>query len=59
MTRSSLFRLLAALVVASAGLFAFTGCQSGAQDSAVPWGRPAGWEGGLPGVGSGGPGSGP
>jgi len=55
MTRPSLLRLLAALVVASTGLVAFTGCQSSAQDSAVPWSRPASWEGSLPGVGSGGP----
>ena len=55
MNRSALLRLLVALAAATAGLFAFTGCQSSAQDSSVPWSRPASWEGSLPGVGSGGP----
>jgi hypothetical protein len=55
MTRSSLLRLLVVLATATAGLFAFTGCQSTAQDSSVPWSRPASWEGTLPGIGSGGP----
>lgn len=55
MTRSSLIRFLVAFATAAAGLLAFTGCQSSAQDSAVPWSRPASWEGSLPGVGSGGP----
>lgn len=53
MHRSSFLRLLATLAVASTAMFAFTGCQSSAQDSAVPWSRPASWEGNLPGVGSG------
>ncbi len=52
---TSLLRIMVALLATSAGLFAFTGCQSSAQDSAVPWSRPAGWEGSLPGMGSGGP----
>lgn len=55
MKTSSLTRIIVALLATSAGLFAFTGCRSSAQDSAVPWSRPASWEGSLPGMGSGGP----
>ena len=37
-----------------------TGCTSKTeQDSTIPWSRPAGWEGGIPGMGGlGSPGSG-
>jgi hypothetical protein len=43
-------RLILLLVLAGSFL-AFTGCQSTAEDSTVPWSRPAEWEGQLPGMG--------
>lgn len=55
MNRSLLLRLIVALAASAAGLVAFSGCRSSAQDSSVPWSRPASWEGSLPGMGSGGP----
>jgi len=30
-----------------------SGCADSAHDSDLPWGRPADWEGGLPGFGTG------
>jgi len=37
-----------------AGTFLFTGCTSATEeDSAIPWSRPANWEGQVPGMGSG------
>ena len=42
---------LAAVFVALAGLAA--GCSSvDKKDSSIPWSRPAGWEGQIPGMGS-------
>jgi len=30
----------------------FTGCTTSPRDSTIPWGRPADWEGGIPGMGN-------
>ena len=46
------FRVFLAFLLAAGGAFALTGCQSTDQDSAVPWSRPASWEGQVPGMGS-------
>ena len=49
------------LVLAGAAVtLVSTGCTSKTeQDSSIPWSRPAGWEGGIPGMGGmGSPGSG-
>jgi hypothetical protein len=47
------FRLLIALA-GIAGAFSFTGCTSATEeDSAIPWSRPANWEGQVPGMGTG------
>ncbi|HEX2101812.1 MAG TPA: hypothetical protein VHF69_14155 [Candidatus Synoicihabitans sp.] len=46
------FRLLAALLVGF-GSFFFVGCTSKSdQDTSIPWSRPAGWEGQIPGMGT-------
>lgn len=49
--------LLAFLALAGASLL-LAGCSTKTeQDSSIPWSRPAGWEGGIPGMGGmGGPG---
>jgi len=47
-------RLLLALSAAATVLLGLCGCRTSAQDSSVPWSRPASWEGNLPGVGGGG-----
>lgn len=39
------------LLVATGTVLLFGGCATKPQDSAVPWSRPASWEGQLPGVG--------
>lgn len=40
-------------LLASAGALAFTGCTSKTdQDTSIPWSRPAGWEGQVPGMGT-------
>jgi hypothetical protein len=45
-------RLLAALVLLAAPLL-FTGCTTKSdQDTSIPWSRPAGWEGQIPGMGT-------
>ncbi len=44
-----------ALLALLVSLFAFvaTGCTSKTNnDTSIPWGRPAGWEGNIPGMGS-------
>ena len=47
-----LSRLLLAFL-ALAQLAILTGCTSKtAQDTSMPWSRPASWEGGIPGMGS-------
>ena len=44
-------KALLALLIATITLLA-TGCTSKtAEDSSIPWGRPAGWEGTVPGMG--------
>jgi hypothetical protein len=44
-------KALFALLIATIALFA-TGCTTKtANDSSMPWGRPAGWEGQVPGMG--------
>jgi len=43
-------RCLLLLVLAATGAALFSGCAT-PQDSAVPWSRPADWEGQLPGMG--------
>lgn len=46
------FRILAVLLV-GAGPLAFTSCTSRSdQDTSIPWSRPAGWEGQIPGMGT-------
>ncbi len=48
-------RFWIALVLAVLALGALAGCEDNpqaSQDQKVPWGRPASWEGGLPGMGS-------
>lgn len=48
----SCLRLLAVLLV-STGSLAFTGCTSRSDhDTSIPWSRPAGWEGQIPGMGT-------
>lgn len=45
-------RLLAGLL-ALAGSFVFSGCTTKTdQDTSIPWSRPAGWEGQIPGMGT-------
>ena len=45
-------RILAALFVLAAPLL-FTACTSKSdQDTSIPWSRPAGWEGQIPGMGT-------
>jgi hypothetical protein len=40
-------------LTALAGVFALTGCTNKTeQDSSIPWSRPAGWEGQVPGMGT-------
>jgi nitrous oxide reductase accessory protein NosL len=47
-----LFRLLVASVVV-VGSLAFAGCTTKTdQDTSIPWSRPAGWEGQIPGMGT-------
>lgn len=47
-----LSRLLAAVLLI-AGPLAFTGCTTKSdQDTSIPWSRPAGWEGQIPGMGT-------
>lgn len=47
MIRNILFLLALAL-----GTLAFSGCFNATEDEqSVPWGRPASWEGGAPGMG--------
>jgi len=47
-----LLRLLAALLVAG-GTAMLTGCTTKTdQDTSIPWSRPAGWEGQIPGMGT-------
>jgi len=42
--------ILALLALAFAAIL--SGCQTrSAKDSTIPWGRPADWEGGIPGMG--------
>jgi len=44
-------KALLALLIATVGLLA-TGCTTKtANDSSIPWGRPASWEGQVPGMG--------
>jgi hypothetical protein len=51
---TSIKRLVLAALVTSGAFLA--GCSS-PSDSSIPWSRPAGWEGGIPGMGGlGGPG---
>jgi hypothetical protein len=38
------------IAVAAAGIMTAAGCASNPEDSSVPWGKPAGWEGQLPGT---------
>ena len=46
------FRHLLALALVTLGAFA-GGCSTRTQkDTAIPWSRPAGWEGQIPGMGS-------
>ena len=45
--RKAIFVFLLSLL-ALAGL---TGCGPSKQDSSIPWSRPAGWEGRIPGLG--------
>jgi len=42
---------LVLVLLAAAGAIIFSGCATKPQDSAVPWSRPADWEGQLPGMG--------
>ena len=47
-----LLRLLATLLVV-AGSALLTGCTTKTdQDTSIPWSRPAGWEGQIPGMGT-------
>ena len=47
----SLRRILLAAVAASLGLLA-TGCSTNSpKQTSIPWSRPAGWEGQIPGMG--------
>jgi hypothetical protein len=46
-----ILRRIIMLSVLAGGLFAAAGCQSTAEDSSVPWSRPAEWEGRMPGMG--------
>jgi hypothetical protein len=48
---NSLQRRLLLLLLAALGLLALTSCRTTPTDQAVPWSRPAEWEGKLPGVG--------
>ncbi|MFP4352790.1 MAG: hypothetical protein ACLFRP_07215 [Puniceicoccaceae bacterium] len=52
MSRRTLrFRLLLALLAASAGSILLGGCAAKSEDeSTIPWSRPASWEGGMPGM---------
>ncbi|MEY4004108.1 MAG: hypothetical protein RLZZ221_204 [Verrucomicrobiota bacterium] len=48
---SSLRRILLAAVAATLGLLA-TGCSTNSpKQTSIPWSRPAGWEGQIPGMG--------
>lgn len=48
---NSLIRALCATLFVAAA-FAFSGCTSKtSDDSSIPWSRPAGWEGNIPGMG--------
>lgn len=51
-------RTLLALLALSGAALLLGGCTAKTeQDSTIPWSRPAGWEGGIPGMGGmGGPG---
>ena len=42
--------ILATLALALGAIL--TGCTTSPKDSTIPWGRPADWEGGIPGMGN-------
>ena len=48
----TLRKVLFVLLLAALALVGLTGCIPKQQDSAIPWSRPADWEGRIPGMGS-------
>lgn len=47
----SLRKALLVTLLSLLALAGLTGCGPNAQDSSIPWSRPADWEGRIPGIG--------